>query len=100
MKKSALVMAVLAMSIVVSCKPKEVPKAPQPPAPTEPPAAPAPPRAPVQENEYDKLSKMTAEEIDRLKLFGDVHFDYDKADVKDSERPVLQKNAELLKKFD
>jgi peptidoglycan-associated lipoprotein len=100
MKKSALVMAVLAMSIAVSCKPKEVPKAPQPPAPTEPPAAPAPTRAAVQDNEYDKLSKMSVEEIDRLKLFGDIHFDYDKADVRDSERSVLQKNADLLKKFD
>jgi peptidoglycan-associated lipoprotein len=100
MKKSALVMAVLAMSIAVSCKPKPVPKEPQPPVPTEPPAAPAPDRSAVAESEYDKLKNMSVEDWERLKLFGDVHFDYDKADVRDSERPVLQKNADLLKKYD
>ena len=100
MKKSALVMALLAMSVAVSCKKTPPPQPPAAPAPTTPPPAPEPSRAPVQESEYDKLNKMSVEEIDRLKLFGDVHFDYDKADVRDSEKPVLQKNADLLKKFD
>jgi len=100
MKKSALVMAVLAISFTVSCKEKIKVETPKQPVPTQPPPAPAPDRSAVAESEYDKLKGMTPEEIDRLKLFGDVHFDYDKADVRDSERPVLQKNADLLKKYD
>ena len=100
MKKSALLMAFLAMSVVVSCKKTPPPQAPAPAAPTEPPPAPAPTRAPVAESEYDKLKRMSADEIDRLNLFGEVHFDYDKADIRESERSVLTKNADVLKKFD
>jgi peptidoglycan-associated lipoprotein len=100
MKKSALVMALLAISFTVSCKKEIKVETPKAPAPSEPPPAPAPDRSAVAESEYDKLKGMTVEEWERLKLFGDVHFDYDKADVRDSERPVLQKNADLLKKYD
>lgn len=100
MKKSALVMALLAMTVAVSCKKTPPPQAPAPAAPTEPPPAPAPTRAAVTEDEYARLSRMSADEIDRLNLFGEVHFDYDKADIRDSERAVLTKNADLLKKYD
>jgi peptidoglycan-associated lipoprotein len=100
MKKSALVFALLAMSVAASCK-KPQPKAQDvPPVPTQPPPAPAPTSAPVQEDEYTRLSKMTADEIDRLKLFDEVHFDYDKADIRESDKPILSKNAATLKKFD
>jgi len=101
MKKSTLLMALLAMSVAVGCGKKKVETTPAPPAPTEPPPAPAPTNTPAPvEDEYTKLRKMSSEEIDRLKLLGDVHFDFDKADVRDSEKVVLQKNAETLKKFD
>jgi peptidoglycan-associated lipoprotein len=43
---------------------------------------------------------MTAEQIDKLGLLGDVYFDYDKADIRDSERATLSKNADTLKRFD
>jgi peptidoglycan-associated lipoprotein len=100
MKKSALVMALLAMSVAVSCKHKP-PVAPvQQPVPTEPPPAPAPTGAPVQQSEYDRLKVMSADEIDRLKLFDEVHFDYDKADIRESDKAILSKNASTLKKFD
>jgi peptidoglycan-associated lipoprotein len=99
MKKSALVMALLAMSMAVSCKhkaPDVVPKA----VPTEPPPAPAPTAKPIAEDEVEKMRGRTVEEIDRLGLFQEVHFDYDKADVRDVDRDVLSKNAAVLKKFD
>ena len=77
------------------------PQAPvQAPVPSEPPPAPAPTSAPVQVSEYDRLKVMSADELDRLKLFDEVHFDYDKADVRDADKPVLSKNAATLKKFD
>jgi peptidoglycan-associated lipoprotein len=101
MKKSTLLMALLAMSVAVACGPKKVETKPEPPAPTEPPPAPAPTNTPAPvEDEYTKLKKMAPDEIDRLKLLSDVHFDLDKSDVRDSEKSVLQRNAETLKKFD
>jgi peptidoglycan-associated lipoprotein len=101
MKKSTLLMALLAMSAAVACGPKKVETTPVAPAPTEPPPAPAPTNTPAPvEDEYTRIRKMSTDEIDRLKLFGDVHFDFDKSEVRDSEKPVLQKNADTLKKFD
>jgi peptidoglycan-associated lipoprotein len=43
---------------------------------------------------------MDAAELDRLGLLQDVHFDYDKADVRADDRAVLSKDADVLKKYD
>jgi len=66
-----------------------------PPAPPPPPA----PAAPAQ-SDYDRIKGMSADEIDRMGLMADIHFDYDKADIRESERAILTKNADALKKFD
>ena len=106
MKKPVLVLVVLAaVAAFPACGKKKVAPAP-PPAPVTPeapPPAPAPPprvEAPVQVDEYTRLKAMSAEELDKLGLFGDVRFDYDKADIRESERAALSKNADLLKKYD
>jgi peptidoglycan-associated lipoprotein len=71
-----------------------------------PPLAPAPPAPPPvadvvpQLNEYDRLREMGSDEIDRMGLLKDVRFDYDSADIRDADRPLLTENAEVLKKFD
>jgi peptidoglycan-associated lipoprotein len=97
MKKSALVMALLAMTVVVSCKHK-VATQPAAAAPTQPPPAPAPTSAPApQLSRHDQLMKMSADEIDRQGLLAEVHFDYDKADIRDADKAILSKNADLLK---
>jgi peptidoglycan-associated lipoprotein len=100
MKKLALAMALLAMCSAVACK-KNPPQEPVASAPTAPPPAPAPTEAsaPV-EDEYSKLKKMSVDEIDRLKLLADVHFDFDKSDVREADKAVLSKNADVLKMFD
>jgi peptidoglycan-associated lipoprotein len=101
MKKSTLLMALLATSVAVACGPKKIAPTPAPPAPTEPPPAQAPTNTPAPvEDEYTRMKKMSVVDIDNMKLLADVHFDFDKSDVKDSEKSVLQKNAEVLKKFD
>ena len=43
---------------------------------------------------------MASDEIDRMGLLQEVYFDYDKADIRESDRANLSKNAETLKKFD
>jgi len=100
MKKSALAMALLSMSFAAACH-HNPPAAPAPVQPTEAPPAPAPSAAPAQvEDEYSKLKKMSVDEIDRLKLLGEVHFEFNKSDIRDADKSVLSKNADVLKKFD
>jgi peptidoglycan-associated lipoprotein len=100
MKKSALVIAFLSLGLAAACSKKPAETTPQPPAPTAPPPAPAPTAQAPVEDEYSKLKKMSVDEIDRLKLLGDIHFDFDKSDVRDADKAVLSKNADVLKKFD
>ncbi len=79
------------------------PPAAPPVAPTAPPPAPPPPPVPASPavpDEYSRLKAMDVAALDQLGLFGDVHFDFDKADIREGDRAVLAKNAELLKKFD
>jgi peptidoglycan-associated lipoprotein len=79
-----------------------------PPRAPEPPVAPAtPPPAPIPEaestppvDEYARIKAMASDEIDRLGLLADIHFDYDEHTLRDSDRELLNKNAEVLKKFD
>jgi len=106
MKKSLLVVAAVAIafSLPACGKKKVVPPPPPPPVAPEapPPAPPPPPRAETATvvDEYARLKAMTAEEIDKMGLLGDVLFDLDKADVRESERATLTKNADVLKKHD
>jgi peptidoglycan-associated lipoprotein len=51
-------------------------------------------------DEYARIKAMAADEIDRLNLLGIVYFEFDKADIREADKPVLAKNAEVLKKFD
>jgi peptidoglycan-associated lipoprotein len=101
MKKTAL-LALLAVTLGACHKnPPPAPAAPPPAAPTPPPPAPPPPPPPAPVvDEYARLKAMTAEEIDRMNLLGVIYFEYDKADIREGDKAVLAKNAELLKKFD
>jgi len=102
MRKSALVVALVAVVGFWSCGKKPPPQPPRPVAPEAPPPAP-PPAAPSevpQVNEYDKLKQTPADEIDRMGLLAEIHFDYDKADIREGDRAILAKNADVLKRFD
>ena len=102
MRQSALILALIAAVGLSACGGKKIePKAPPPVAPATPPPAPPPSMPDVpQVDEYDRIKAMSTDEIDRLGLTADVHFDYDSADIRDSDRPILSKNAEALKKYD
>ena len=106
MKKAALVL--LTVAVVVSaaaCGKKPAPQPPPPPpvAPEAPPPAPPPaPRPEVQPqvDEYARLRAMSAEEIEKSGLLGEVFFDFDRSEIRDADRGTLTKNADALKRFD
>jgi peptidoglycan-associated lipoprotein len=98
-----LLAAILAMTVAGCHKtPPAAPPAP-PPAPTAPPPAPPPPPAPSAtpaSDEYSRIKAMDLDEINRMGLLAEIHFDFDKADLREGDRQVLAQNAEALKKFD
>jgi peptidoglycan-associated lipoprotein len=105
MRKSALFAALVAALAVAGChgNPKPAPQAARPTTPSTPPLAPPPAASrdvAPQTDEYAKVKGMSAEEIDRLGILSEIHYDYNKADIRDSDRAILAKNAEVLKKFD
>ena len=105
MKKAALlVLALGTLAAVTACgKPKPAPPmAPPPVAPEPPPPAPPPARQEVapQVDEYARLKAMSAEEIEKSGLLGEIYFEFDRADIRDADRGTLQKNADALKRFD
>jgi peptidoglycan-associated lipoprotein len=107
MKKPILLLIALALvTALPACGKKKIPPPPPPPAPVAPeapPPAPPPPEQPQvapQVDEYARLQAMSADEIEKLGLLGNVYFDYDSADIRDSERATLAKDADVLKKYD
>jgi peptidoglycan-associated lipoprotein len=51
-------------------------------------------------DEYARIKAMPTDEIDRMGLLAEIHFDYDKADLREGDRAVLGKNADVLKRLD
>ena len=43
---------------------------------------------------------MSADEIEKTGLLAEIHFDFDKADIREQDRATLSQNADALKKFD
>ena len=87
-------------------KPAPEPPAPPPPAapappPTPPPPAPPPPAAPAPTTLSDDelFAKKTIDQLNKEGHLGDVFFDLDESTVRNDARPLLQKNAEWLKRW-
>lgn len=102
MRHSTLAVALALAVAVAGCGPKPIPATPAPPAaPEAPPPAPQPPpeQAPVLD-EYQQLLKKSIDELEKMGLLGDIHFDLDRADLRDGDRAILSQNADTLKKFD
>ncbi len=102
MRHSTLVLALLAAVALAGCGKTPPPAAPPPPpAPTPPPPAPTPEPTPIpQPSEYDRIKVMSIDDIERLKLLEEIHFDFDKSEIREGDRAILEKNAATLKKFD
>ena len=80
--------------------PPEPPAAPAPPPPPPPPPAPrpapAPPPAPLSEDEL--FARKSLDQLNAEMPLGDVAFDYDQSTIRDDQRPILQKNAEWMRR--
>jgi peptidoglycan-associated lipoprotein len=98
----AVSVAVLAFAGCGKKAPPPAPPAPPPAAPATPPPAPAPeaPEVAPQADEYARIRAMGSDEIERMGLLSDIHFDYDEYTLRDADREILNRNAEALKKFD
>jgi peptidoglycan-associated lipoprotein len=84
---------------VAPAPPPPPPAAPStpPPPPPPPPAPPAPAPAPLTEEEI--FARKTLDELNAEKPLGDALFDYDSSTIREDARPLLQKNADWLKKW-
>jgi peptidoglycan-associated lipoprotein len=102
MSRSRLLVIVGIAAALAACGKKTVHTPPAPVAPVAPPPAPAPAERarPAPVDEYERLKGMSAQEIDGLDLFGEIHFDFDRSDLREEDRALLEKNAEILRKFD
>jgi len=101
----------LATTLGVSACAKKQPQPPPPPpsvpaaaAPTTPTAPPPPPTAPRETpppalSEDEIFAKKTIEQLNSEKPLSDVLFDLDSAQVRDDARPLLQKNADWMKRW-
>ena len=96
-----------ALAAAAACHKTPPPQAPAPPppppaaSPTPPPPPPPPPSArpspPPQLTEEEIFARKSLDELTRE--LSDVHFDYDKSEVRDDARPTLQRNADWLKRW-
>jgi len=96
---------------VSACGGKKKPAAAPPPppaaeaprtAPASPPPPPPPPReapAPRVPTEDEIFAGKTLEQLNAEKPLGDAYFDLDEQTIRDDAKPVLQKDADWLKRF-
>jgi peptidoglycan-associated lipoprotein len=110
----SLLLSLILASLMVACGDKKPPAPPPPPPPPPAPVAappppppqqqkpqppPAPQTPPRQPTEDEIFAKLTVEQINAQKPLSNVLFDYDKADLTEATRAVLQKNAEWMRKW-
>jgi peptidoglycan-associated lipoprotein len=103
--------ALLIIVIMANCARRTPPPAPPPPAPPPPAATPTPPPpppppppqppppAPKPLTEDEIFQKKTLAELNAEMPLGDVFFDYDMSAIRDDARPILQKNADYLRRW-
>ncbi len=110
----SLLLSLGLMVTIVACGDKKPPSAPPPPPPPPAPVAapppppppapkpqpPPPPQAPPRQPTEDEIfAKLSIEQINAQKPLANVLFDYDKADLTEATRAILQKNAEWMRRW-
>ena len=103
---------VLCSAIAVEgCRKKAPAPAPAPPPPPPPAAAPAPPppppppppapapRPPAPLTEDQIFAQKSLAQLNAEKPLGEVFFDLDESSIRDDARPILQRNADWMKRW-
>jgi peptidoglycan-associated lipoprotein len=105
-KKIAIILFIcaLAFMFLVSCKPKVKPTPPPPPPPVkEQPKVEKVEEAPVVKkptlSEEEIFMSKSLEEINLTAPLKMIHFDFDRYEIREDAKPVLQADATWLKKF-
>jgi peptidoglycan-associated lipoprotein len=112
MSRAIVVSAAVFFGIsIAACSHKAPALAPQPaaPAPAAAPARPAPPppapraraaaAAPAPLSEDELFRRMSLEELNAKVPLGDVFFDYDKDQIRDEGKAILERDAQWLKRW-
>jgi peptidoglycan-associated lipoprotein len=101
---SAVVVLGLALPGCHKTPPPQPPSrpAPAPVVPPAPPPAPTPqtPDVTPQLDEYDRILQMSSDQIERMGLLADIHFELDSAELREQDRQILAQNGEVLKRYD
>ena len=110
LRRTSFTAIMLVMVIVASGCAKKVPPpppppppppaaapAPPPPPPPPPPPAPAPAPRPLTEDEI--FQRKTLDELNAEHPLGDVNFDYDMSTIREDARPILQRNADYMRRW-
>jgi peptidoglycan-associated lipoprotein len=103
LRNTSIAIALVGLIAVAGCgkKPQPLPPAPPPVAPEAPPPAPPPTAAPEPvPDEYGSLCAMDSAALEAMGLVGDVHFDFDSAELRAQDQEVLRRNADKLKQLD
>jgi peptidoglycan-associated lipoprotein len=87
---------VLLMTFVLASCARPTP--PPPPPPPAPPPAPAPAPAPAL-TEDEIFARTSLADLNAQRPLAEVYFDFDQFVVREDQRPVLQKNAEWLRRW-
>jgi peptidoglycan-associated lipoprotein len=74
----------------------QAPPPPPPPPPAPQPPPPAPPRALTEEEIF---ARKTLDQLNAEMPLAEVAFDYDMSAIREDQRPVLQKNADYLRRW-
>src|SRR3954467_4070594 len=73
------------------------PPTPPPPSPPAPPPTPVPTPPPLSEDEL--FARKSVEQLNAERPLSDVYFDLDKSDIRDDARPILQRDADWMRKW-
>src|ERR1043166_9202525 len=84
---------------ITACAKKVAPPPPPPPAPPAAPAPPPPPPPPAPPTEDEIFSRKTLDQLNAEMPLAEVHFAYDMSTIKDDQRPILQKNADYMRRW-
>ncbi|HEY3159094.1 MAG TPA: OmpA family protein, partial [Vicinamibacterales bacterium] len=69
------------------------------PPPPPPPPPPAPPAAPRPLTEDEIFQRKSLADLNAERPLGDVGFDYDMSSIRDDARPILQRNADYMRRW-